>query len=67
MIWNQKIETMKKEEMRSLQLERLQDLVNYVYENVEFYRKKFDTAGVKPSDIKSLEDIAKLPLQRRMR
>lgn len=61
MIWNQKIETMKKEEMRSLQLERLQDLVNYVYENVEFYRKKFDTAGVKPSDIKSLEDIAKLP------
>ena len=61
MIWNEKIETMEPEKMRKLQLEKLQDLVQYVYEKVPFYKRKFDAAGVKPSDIKTLNDIAKLP------
>ena len=52
---------MSREEMKKLQSERLVKLVNYVYENVEFYRKRMDEAGVKPEDIKSIDDIVKLP------
>ena len=61
MIWDKKIECMSKEDMRALQSERLVKLVDYVYNNVEFYRKKMDAMGVKPSDIKSIDDIEKLP------
>ena len=61
MIWNKEIECMPREEMTRLQSERLVNLVNYVYSNVEFYRKRMDAAGVKPSDIKGIEDITKLP------
>ncbi|RKX93830.1 MAG: phenylacetate--CoA ligase [Spirochaetes bacterium] len=61
MIFNKEIETMSREEMQALQLKKLKDLVTYVYSNVEFYKKKFDAAGVKPSDIKTLKDISKLP------
>ncbi len=49
------------EELKKLQLERLKWTVNHAYNNSEFYRKKFDEAGVKPEDIQSLEDIEKLP------
>ena len=49
------------EELKKLQLERLKWTVTHAYNNSEFYRKKFDEAGVKPEDIKSLEDIQKLP------
>ena len=52
---------MSREEMKALQSERLVKLVNYVYNNVEFYRNRMDKAGVKPSDIKGIEDITKLP------
>ena len=52
---------MSREEMKALQSERLVNLVNYVYNNVEFYRNRMDKAGVKPSDIKGIEDITKLP------
>ncbi len=61
MIWNKEIECMEREDMKSLQSKRLVSLVKYVYENVEFYRKKMDKAGVKPEDIKGIEDIVKLP------
>ena len=61
MIWNEKMECMSREEMTKLQSERLVKLVDYVYKNVEFYRNKMDKAGVKPSDIKGIEDITKLP------
>ena len=61
MIFNKEIETMSREEMQVLQLKKLKELVTYVYSNVEFYKKKFDAAGVKPSDIKTLKDISKLP------
>jgi phenylacetate-CoA ligase len=50
-----------REELRALQLERLRDTVQRAYHLVPFYRKKFDEAGVKPEDIKSLEDLQKLP------
>lgn len=61
MIWNEKIESMPRAELEKIQLERLQKAVKRVYENVKYYRDKMDKAGVKPSDIKSLSDISKLP------
>jgi phenylacetate-CoA ligase len=48
-------------ELKRIQLERLQWTVNHVYKNSEFYRDRFDQAGVKPKHIKSLKDISKLP------
>lgn len=47
--------------IRALQLERLQWTVRHAYDNVELYRQKFDAVGVTPDDIRSLEDIQKLP------
>lgn len=46
---------------REIQSERLRNLVNYVYERIPFYKKKFDEAGLKPGDIKTIDDISKLP------
>ena len=56
-----KIECMSRDEMAALQSERLVKQVKNVYENVPFYRKKMDEIGVKPEDIKGIEDINKLP------
>ena len=61
MIWNEKIETLSREELTALQSERLVKLVDYVYTNVPFYRAKMDKIGLKPSDIKCIQDITKLP------
>ena len=52
---------MSPEEKKALQSERLVKLVKYVYDNVEFYRNRMDSVGVKPEDIKSIDDITKLP------
>lgn len=60
MIWS-KEETLPREEMEKLQLSRLQETVNRVYARVPAYRRKMDDAGVKPEDIKTLADLAKLP------
>ena len=59
-IWS-KEETLPREEIRKIQLERLQETVSRVYEKVEPYRKKMDEAGIKPEDIKSLDDLKRLP------
>ena len=61
MFWNKEMETLPLEKLRELQLERLKKVVKYAYERVPFYRKKFDEAGIKPEDIKSLEDIRYIP------
>ena len=61
MIWEPQWECMDRNAIRRLQLERLQAVVERVYRQVPFYRRKFDEAGVKPGDIKHLEDLAKLP------
>ena len=61
MIWDTKAETMPREQMHALQSERLVDCVKRVYENVAPYRAKMDAAGVKPGDIRSIDDIVKLP------
>ena len=54
-------ETMSRDDMRQLQLERLQSTVNRCYRNVKFYRKKFDAIGLSPEDIQSLDDVRKIP------
>jgi phenylacetate-CoA ligase len=59
--FNVEMETLPKDKLKKLQLERLQDIVKRAYTQNQFYRKLYDEAGVKPSDIKYLEDIRKLP------
>jgi len=60
-IWNLEMETMDRDVRKSLQLYRLKELAWFVYDNVPFYRRKFDEAGVKPGGIRSLDDLALLP------
>ncbi|MBU0482148.1 MAG: phenylacetate--CoA ligase, partial [Proteobacteria bacterium] len=61
MIWNEQAETMPREELVKVQLSRLQSQVERVYATVPYYRQKMDDAGVAPGDIKSLQDIRRLP------
>ncbi|HPD02600.1 MAG: phenylacetate--CoA ligase family protein [Christensenellales bacterium] len=61
MYYDKEIETMPRSEMEALQSERLRRIVKYAYENVKLYRDKFDKAGIKPSDIKSIADLDKIP------
>ena len=61
MIWNETKECMSRDELTALQSKRLVKLVDYVYHNVDFYRKKMQAIGILPGDIKSIEDITKLP------
>lgn len=61
MIWNEARECMSRDQLQTLQGKRLSKLVNRVYHNVEFYRKKMQEIGLEPGDIKRVEDITKLP------
>ena len=59
--YQKEIETMPVEEMKKLQSEKLVKQVKHVYENVPYYRDLMDKKGVKPEDIKGIEDLHKLP------
>ena len=61
MIWNDDFETLPREAIESLQLKRLQQTLEKVYATVPFYRESFTNAGIKPADIKSLNDLQNLP------
>lgn len=61
MYYQPEIETMSRKDLEALQLERLQVLVKRVYEKIPFYKESFDKAGVKPEDIKTLDDLTKFP------
>ncbi len=61
MIFNPKMECMERSDMRVLQSERLRKTVRICYERVPFYRKKMEARGIRPEDIKSVDDIVKLP------
>lgn len=50
-----------REELESLQLERLRWSLRHAYNNVPFYRQRFDAVGVHPGDVRSLQDLAKFP------
>lgn len=59
--WQEEIECASREQITQWQNERLVKTVKHVYDNVELYRKRMDEAGVKPEDIKSIDDLKKLP------
>ncbi len=61
MFYNEKIETMPREQMEALQNERLRDCVRRVYDHVAPYRARMDAAGVRPEDIRDIHDLKKLP------
>lgn len=61
MIWNESRECMSRDELQTLQSARLVKTVDRVYHNVEFYRKKMQSLGLEPGDIRGIEDLEKLP------
>ena len=61
MFWNEKIETMPREELEELQLKKLQATVKRAFDKIPYYNKKYSEAEVYPEDIETLKDIEKLP------
>jgi phenylacetate-CoA ligase len=61
MIWNPEYETMDRTALHELQLRRLQMTTAWAYERVSHYRDRMDELGVRPRDIRSLEDVRRLP------
>lgn len=61
MIWNEYIECMDREKLSKLQSERLVRMIERIYYNVPFYRKKFQEKGIEPGDIKGIEQLKDLP------
>ena len=64
-MFNPDMEALPRQELRSLQSQRLARLVGYVQERVPFYRELFEDKGVQPGDISSIDDIDKLPFTRK--
>lgn len=64
MIWN-KVESSSLESLKNLQTKRLKETIKRVYTLTPFYKKKFDELGINPKDIKSIEDISKLPFTKK--
>ena len=65
MIWNEKCETMDREDLAQVQIERLQSTLNRARRNVAFYRLAFERAGVRVEDVRALADLAHLPFTTR--
>lgn len=61
MIWNEYIETADREKLRLIQNERLVQMIDRIYYNVPFYRKKLQEKGIEPGDIKSVDQLKDLP------
>jgi phenylacetate-CoA ligase len=61
MFFDRDMETMPRERLRRLQEERLRQIVAYVYERVPFYRARFEEAGFHPSQLRSLDDLTRIP------
>jgi phenylacetate-CoA ligase len=65
MIWNAKAETMPRDELSALQVERLQSVLKTVNEKVPFYREQFKAAGIQPGGIQTPGDLAKIPFTKK--
>ena len=65
MIWNRTMETMSRADLERLQLERLRHVATRAYERVPLYRRRFDEAGVRPDQIRTLADLRRLPFTRK--
>jgi phenylacetate-CoA ligase len=59
--WDEPIETASPEKIRKMQLRRLKSIVKYVYESNDVYRRELTSQGIKPEDIRALEDVKSLP------
>lgn len=59
--YQKEYETMPRDQIRELQSKRLAEQFRHVYENVEYYRERCKQAGVTPDDIKSIDDLDKIP------
>lgn len=59
--WDERIETMERDELDALQLESLKEIVAFAYNNSPYYKRAYDELSIKPSDINSLADLAKFP------
>jgi len=59
------LETMPRAKLRELQDEQLRHMIGYVYEHIPFYQEMFDSTGIKPADIRSVEDLLRLPFTRK--
>jgi phenylacetate-CoA ligase len=64
-IWDPRNETMSREDLDQLQLERLQTTLNRVHRSVAFYRGRFEASGLEPGELRSLEDLRRLPFTTR--
>lgn len=60
--WNEKIETMPREELRELQFKRLKKQLNHVYRNSAYYGGLMREAGITPEDVQSLDDFTRFPV-----
>ena len=60
-MWNEPTQTLDKKTLRDRQSKQLQKLVQTLHDRVPFYRARLDAAGIRPSDIQSIEDISRLP------
>ena len=60
--WCTKLDTASRVELRDIQSEKLRLAVRYAYECILFYRRKFDAIGLKPDDIRSIDDLALIPV-----
>jgi len=60
-MFDKKMETMPRKKIKEHQLNKLKETVHRVYESVPFYKKKFKELNITPSDIKTLDDVTKLP------
>lgn len=61
MFFNERVETMSRDEMQASQLARLKTVVKRAYDRVPFYRERMDAIGMKPEDVRSLKDIERIP------
>jgi phenylacetate-CoA ligase len=59
--WRKNLETMPREKLEEFQLHRFKDRMKYVYEHSPMYRRKYEQAGIKPHDIRTLADIQYVP------
>ena len=60
-IWNPEFETMSRQQLQEVQLQRLKTTVERAYHKVPFYKRALDEKGIKPDDIKTIDDLRKLP------
>ncbi|MBC8176452.1 MAG: phenylacetate--CoA ligase family protein [Desulfobacteraceae bacterium] len=59
--WQEEIETLARQELKALQLKRFRKRMAYVYKHSPMYKKKYDDAGIRPDDIRTIEDIRNVP------